>query len=463
MPKLDYCLTEPKTRQGLLTGAELNEPNTLEKRLPKLLWFSYFSLLLCWALRAYFEIFIYLKKGILFARVMDGHPYTSDFLLWYNAALLAAACSNGKYINIYDPVIQNAGIVALAAPVVPELNFYTQYPPQFFTLVRPLAGLGLTNAWICWCVLSFILICWALLALSKDFGASKFSRGFVVLSVFASFPAWISFELGQTALYQFPASVAFWLLLRCRKFFLAGLISAILLVKLQYIPIIVATGLIVGRGKYLAGLSISGLVLAALTVATVGWSNVVNYPQALLYGETSSKVGGVSPFEMQNLRGELFIIQGGENHLVHLVSVACYGGVVLLLAALWILIFPRLKKAENENGGRSFEICASITILMMLIASPHTHTQEFLNAAVSCVFLFKALNLSEAKSAHLGILRNAIISLPILSWVFFIFRGLLRIVWIQPFFFWAVLVLTISIYELTVMLRQQLPKTATRR
>ncbi|MBX9771341.1 MAG: hypothetical protein K2X29_08210, partial [Candidatus Obscuribacterales bacterium] len=75
-----------------------------------------------------------------------------------------------------------------------------------------MAGLGIENAWLVWCGLAFLLILLALWQLSKLAGQSKFARAFVLISFFASFPTWMAFNQGQTALYLFPAIVAFYFL-----------------------------------------------------------------------------------------------------------------------------------------------------------------------------------------------------------------------------------------------------------
>lgn len=423
----------------------MENPNV---RLQNYFWFSYFCVLACWAANTYVEIFRYLQKGILFARLIDGRPYINDFVLWYNAAMLAAKYSPSNPINIYDPALQNEGIVSLTAPIVPELTFYVQYPPQFFALVRPMAGLGLQNAWLCWCALALLLILLALWFLCKNCGLSKFSTAFVFIAVFGSFPAWISFELGQTALYQFPAIISFWLLLRAGKPFFAGLLSGILLVKLQYIPFLIGTGLMTGRFKYLVGIVLSGASLALLSFVTVGWSNIINYPKALLFGETSDKVSGVSAVEMQNFRGELVLLTGGESHFIHLLALGLFALSFLSIVFLWMIVYPRLLSKAVFDKSKAFDLCASISALVMLIGSPHTHTHEYLSVIIPAVFLHNVFNLFDAKlTPRLRTLRILLLSFPVLSWIFFIFKFLFQLVRIQPFLIWALAVLAIVIFE----------------
>lgn len=420
----------------------------ISERIRKNLWFAYLSILLCWAGNAYFEILRYLREGVLFARLINGRPYINDFVNHYNAANQASECLRGHAVDIYDPFAQNLAIAALTAPVVPELNFFFQYPPQFFALVAPLAGLGLAKAWIVWSVLALVLICAALWHLSADFASRTFSRAFVFVAFFASFPAWLSFELGQTSLYQFAFLAAFWLLLKRERYFVAGLESALLLVKLQYVPVIVSTGLLIGRFRFLLGSLLSTSVLGVLTVIVVGLKNVWSYPNALLHGETSKNVSGVSAFEMQNIRGELILLLGQEDRLVHTAALAFLGAGILLLCALWFWGYPQLQKLAGRSKNFAFDVCASITTISMLIVSPHTHTQDYLCIAISCVFLFQSFDLWNAQSRRMKMLRALIVSFPFLSWIFFIGKFLFKLICIQPFFFWAIGVLSIVLFEL---------------
>lgn len=422
-------------------------------RIRKNLWFAYFCMLLCWAVNVYVEIFRYLNEGTLFARLINGRPYTNDFVNHYNAANMASECLKGHHVDIYDPVVQSLAVAALTAPVVPELSFYFQYPPQFFALALPMAGLGLVKAWFLWSAVALVLVSSSLWFISKEFADAKFSRAFLFVGFFASFPSWLSFELGQTSLYQVPFLIAFWLLLSEKRYFSAGLESALLLVKLQYVPVIVALGVMIGRLRYSAGLLLSSASLAGLTIFVVGMQNVLSYPKALLHGETSANVSGVAAIEMQNLRGELILLLGREDRFVHIAALAFFAAAVLLVCSLWFWGYPALQRIKGRAENFAFEICAALSTIAMLLASPHTHTQDYVCVVISCVFLFHAFDLWNAQSKRMKFLRFLILSFPFLSWVFFIGKFLFKLICIQPFFLWALAVLILSLLELQVLLR----------
>ena len=403
----------------------------ISSRLKSNLWFCYLCWLLFWGLNAYAEIAKSLREGTLFARVIDGHPYINDSVQLHSAALLAHRCAGGL-VDIYDPAVQDQSLRALIAPVAPQTLQYLQYPPQFFALVQPFSALSMQSAYFVWCGLSLTLILFTLWILCKDYFASAFARSFVFVATLAAYPAWLSFELGQTSLFQFPATIGFWLLLRAKRAFAAGLLSALLLVKLQYMPAMILIGLIIGRGRYAAGLLLSSSILAALTVFTVGMNNILKYPSALQFGETNAQVGGVAANMMQNFRGEMIVLSLHDERLIHQVSLVLFGIAIISSALLWVKLYPQLKKCLGQDA---FGLCAGLSILISLICSPHTHIQEFLTASLALVFLSPLLKNRSSKALNIT-LSVLMIGFPIWSWLFFLFLPIFQMYKVQPYLFW---------------------------
>lgn len=397
---------------------------------------AYGAILVTWGLCAYSEIFRYLQEGTLFTRKIGGKPSLSDFVQWYNAGVVTAACRGGL-TDIYDPQVQMESMKQLVGVDVAQLNFYTQYPPVFFALMRPFAALSMTVAYFVWCLLALPLIIYALWATCKEWVHSKAARFFVFAGTLGSFPAWYSFEVGQTALYQFALNAFFWLSLKHQKHFQSGLLAGLCLVKLQYLPVLLLCGTIFGRIKFLAGFAASAVVLGLYTLSQTGWRNIIDYPKALAMGEAGAGVSGVSPHQMQNFRGEMVLFFGGETHFVHVMSLLVYAAALLFVAILWLRIYPRLKQSRDN----SFEICAAFTLLLMLIASPHTHKQEFLSVILPLVWLYPR----EITSRNGRWLRGLIIGYPVLSWVFFILEPVFLLGKIEPYFLWTLVLITTAV------------------
>jgi hypothetical protein len=420
----------------------------LSARQRELAWFGYFSALLIWGILSFVNIIQLYVENDLLAPVIEHHIGLSDFLNNYNAALLTRQARNDRAVNIYDPAVQDRAMQETLTDVHDAdwvkqngigRNFYFQYPPQFFVLLEPLAFMHARHAWIAWCVLALVLIGLALWRLAADAFDGKFKRAFFVTATLSSFPAWYSVRLGQPSLYQLPAIIAFWLLLRQQKYFFAGLLSAVFLIKIQYAPPLFLVGALSGRLRYLAGLTLSAAVLTGYSAIVLGAKNLIAYPQALLYGETGKNVTGVAADQMQNLRGELFLLMPHADKLISTLTIA--GFVLMLVALAWLWLVPfRTNGTQNK-----FELFAAITTLLMLVFSLHAHMQDYLYVSLACAWIYKWSQANQAQSTQQKqrLLLILLVAFPALSWIFFLLHPVFGLLRIQPFFLWAIVVLAV--------------------
>ncbi len=415
----------------------------MDERWRKRLWFGYLTALFTWGILVYGWLGGQLLGGTLFARQINGRPCISDFVNVYNAAILTRQCLTSP-VNIYDRQVQSQSVEKLVAPIKPELPFYLQYPPYFFVIVSPLSLFPLPEAWLAWSAAGLALIVSSLPFLGTSTLTGGFSRFFFFVSLFAAFPTWLTFELGQTTFLILPALAAFFHLAAGGRYFAAGLATAIILIKLQYAPVVVAVGLILGRFKYLGGCLAGGAALLALSVAMLGPANVLNYPHALLSGETSQAVSGVSAPEMQNLRGFLCLVTGSDGSIVRYVSFAAMLICAIFTAWLWSAHLAHLK----GGNGSVFKVLSSVSVLLMLAFSAHTHVQDYLLAMIPCLWLWQWAQEASGVSARARWIKGLIITLPGLSWIYFMLRPLFAMLFIEPYFLFALALSTLSIVEL---------------
>jgi hypothetical protein len=409
----------------------------------RMLWFGYFTAVLLWGIRSYAFLLESLRNNELFVSEKQG--WVLDFVSWYNAALVAASAQKAP-LAIYDHAVQLESMKRLLSPFVPKDDYYLDYPPQFFAFVRPLAGMGLERAWIFWCSLATIPIGFALWQLSKNL-EGKFSRAMYIVGCCASYPCWFSFNEGQTSLFQFPAHAAFWLLLRSESHFLAGLLTGFIVIKLQYAPLIVLVGLILGRLKFLFGLIISSSVFLLATLYVVGWDNIISYPSSLLYGESLQTTGAVI---MQNFRGQALLLLGGDSKFVHYLSIFVYILTLAAVAYVWSALYPKLKTKFGRHG---FDICAAFSVACMLSASLHTHIPDYLFAAILVAFLYPIANRLMGKRLSL-LTKFLLVGFPVYSWfaLFTMSVGIWVMLRMQPFAVWAMALLIVCVVQIRRML-----------
>jgi hypothetical protein len=407
----------------------------------RLIWFAYLAALFLWSICSYFELGKYLATNFLFARVINGRPYVLDFVNVYNAAILAKECLSHP-INIYDPLIQSQSVQQLIAPVKPELPFYLQYPPYFFSLMLPLSLMSMSFAWVFWFLLGAFLLFITVKNNLQNTNYSNVKKAFIYAGAFCAFPTWLSFELGQTSLLLLPLFSAYWLLLKNNKPFKAGLISSLMAIKLQYTPFILVIGIILGRLNFALGFALGLALLIILALVTVGPANVLAYPNALISGETGTKIIGVSPEDMQNLRGVISLIMGGDSPIGHYASIAFLAISIIVAGIIWLKNY-QLVKTDNKL----FEALAACTTLLLLVSSPHTHIQDYLLTLLPCLWLYNLFsNQKNKQNTVINIATILIVFYPFLSWVFYIFKDQIQLFYIQPFFVWALVLIMICYF-----------------
>ncbi len=69
---------------------------------------------------------------------LNGTIHASDFLVYYNDAVMSWQCLHEK-INVWDPQVQNAFLQKLVPDIELKKTFYSEYPPILMVLVMPLS------------------------------------------------------------------------------------------------------------------------------------------------------------------------------------------------------------------------------------------------------------------------------------------------------------------------------------
>jgi hypothetical protein len=179
-------------------------------------------------------------------------------------------------------------------------------------------------------------------------------------------------------------------------------------------------------------------LLFALALKTVGLSNITSYPQAVLRIDAGKNVSGVCPELMQNLRGALVLVTQADDQLVHIGAIVFLAIVIVSGASLFLK-----RSTKTQTLDRDFQIKASVCSLLMLIASPHTHVQDYLLATIPALWLWQVV--ADRKAP---LLKALILSFPVMSWLFFVLRPLFMLARIQPYFIWALLVIYLALREL---------------
>ncbi|MBX9942271.1 MAG: DUF2029 domain-containing protein [Candidatus Obscuribacterales bacterium] len=402
------------------------------------LWLIYISLLFFWGLQGYAYLGKTYSKGEMFAQIIEGKPYVSDFINSYAAARLARQClqiklsgSPQEMPRIYDAAVQARLQNELIAPVKPESPFYNQYAPVMYLLFLPLSLFSMPHAWLVWCFGTASTILFILCKTVLPHYQNLKTKISIPIATFASFPYWMSFKLGQTSLFLLPDMLLFWHWLSGGRHFIAGLCASLVILKLQYLPAIMAIGLALGRFKFLAGFGSGAIFLATACTLLLGVQNILDFPGALLQGETGHSVTGVAPEMMQNLRGSLFLLTGQDAKIEHQIAFA-----VWLTTA--ILIYFLFKSEKNSSPDKRNLIFAT-SLCLMLVSSPHCHMQDYVLLVYALELIYRTSQ--NIKTAWLVPSLALVLAFPILSWPFFMLMMVFHFLKLQPFFIYALITL----------------------
>lgn len=380
-----------------------------------------------------------LINGTLLALKLDDKSYISDFVNVYNAGVLGRM---GASVNIYDPTLQASLTAKVIAPIVADAPFYLQAPPNFFVLCIPLSFVTPQAAWCVYCSVGLALVAYSFGFLIWKYFEKPFARSFALVAALSAVPTWIGARLGNTSLYLLPPLVLFWWLLKQKKYFLAGLATGLLLVKVQYLPFIGLIGLATGGLRYLGGAVLAGLIVLGLTTLTVGWANVFEWPRILLHAEGTSAYVGVEAQAMQNLRGMIAAV----NHFTDTsfgrtaASVMC---VVSAFTLVWCWKVPFKKLQERSSYG--FEISAGISTTVMLLFSIHTHLQDYILYLLACLWFYEAADKDQTvPEKSRKTIRKLAIAFSGVSWLLF-FLSKIPILPLQPVATYVVIMLALVV------------------
>ena len=203
--------------------------------------------------------------------------------------------------------------------------------------------------------------------------------------------------------------------------------------------VICVVGLARGKLRYLVGLVVGGVISTAFAIAVVGPANVLRYPQALISGELGSGLSGVAANQMQNVRGFFNLIFSCDSNIVWLIS-----SVMLLITLCAVGWLWRDESKTLLISKRKFQMLASLTTLLMLVTSLHTHTQDYLLAFLPCVWLAELTTWDWQKMSVLKrVLFVFIVLFPAFSWLFFFTQPLFARLCLPLYSIWALTVIAL--------------------
>jgi hypothetical protein len=341
-----------------------------------------------------------------------GIPVSIDFVNIYCQGILGRDARR-DHINIYDNEIQvKTFSVAIAPEPNPNLGktpFYMYMPPPYWVIPIPLTVLSIGQAWVFSWILGLALSLASLWYLLRTINAGRDEITFVMVGLLAAYPTLWSCWTGQPTLWVLANLVLIWALLIDRRYLLAGLATAVFTLKIQYtIPVIVA-GLCLGRLRYLYGCAAGMTCALVICIYQLGLDNVLRFPGAISR-EPTGTISGVQVWFMQTLRGQLYLLRGRapEDMVSTIVTV---GGFILANCFIGYLWW-HARRDDREQ----LRLIASLTTLLMLVVSLHTHFYDYVLIAIPAVWLWGMLRTQQSTSLSY-VLACLLALFPLFSWI----------------------------------------------
>jgi Glycosyltransferase family 87 len=307
--------------------------------------------------------------ALLFWRVsvqaFEGVP---DFSIFYTAALILRRGEGGR---LYDDALQKQ-IQQEFAPLVTarEEPLPFNHPPFEALLYWPLAHLSYLHAYLLWMLVNFLLLV----------QIARFLRPYLPtltslwswwpwLIGIGFFPSAFSLIQGQDSILLLGAYCLAFVSLKRGNDFLAGMFLALGLFKFHLVLPFFLLLLLRKRWRFVAGFAISGLGLGLISLALVGWRELLYYPRYVWIIDRFRHGRAIAPRNMPNLRG---LIEGWHWH----VPTLWLGGLVALASvSLLAWAFFQWNPSDREHG-QSWNAGFSIALITTFLVGYHSYDHD---------------------------------------------------------------------------------------
>ncbi len=231
-----------------------------------------------------------------------------------------------------------------------------------------------------------------------------------IAATLAMFPSMANFTLGQAAWFLLGTTCLYFWSLYKRKDLLAGLSLALISIRPQYCLFFLIPAVVNRRWRLLAYFASGMVALLLLAGFTLGWRTVLDYPQVVLYAESTGKHlwGAGVQRNLVSIRALL--------NLFLPTALSVQVGLLLFLISLLFSAWLWLKSKNQDN--QTFAWLVSITILLALISSPHTYVYDLCLLALTFMTLKQVSSFKsfQAMPFSLRIWYVLLVAYPILSW-----------------------------------------------
>jgi hypothetical protein len=315
--------------------------------------------------------------------------------------------SEGRGAELYKLDVQLEGQRRLISEGYIELSpdaglkYPYPYTPPIAVLMSPLSGLPPNVGMAMWDIVNIGCMAWGLWFLLSTLPLARFTRLMILLGTLTSFPFIVNLEQGQSSgVVMLALGVGIGLLKKGRDL-PAGLALGLLVLKVQWLPILVLVLIWKMRWRTLVGAVATGgaLLLVSVLAAGVGW--IPDYVQLLGRAQEYARELLLDPWYSHSFPGGLTALIGrGTDDIVRTANLVLMVGLVVLLLFLW--------RGRWEPSTRRWDGLMAATLLVAFFTNLQLNTHDLsllaLPGALGLSFLGGLAINARLKAAWLGAL-----------------------------------------------------------
>ncbi len=280
------------------------------------------------------------------------------------------------------------GEITLSPADSAQLKYPYPYSPFLAVLWSPFTWLPPRTAMAIWDLVNIVAVSSGLWYLLKTLPLPSVTRSLLLLATITSFPFITNLEQGQSTglvLFGFAMGIA---LLRRERDLPAGVMLALLVFKVQWLPFMVLILLWQRRWKALLGLTATTLALLLVVVFTIGTGWGPGFLEVIGKAQTWSRELVLQPWYSHSLSGGLAALlgSGSEKTISTINTVATF-----LVAALLLLIW----RGGWRPGTGRWDGCMGVLVLATIFTNLQVNTHDLCLLSIPA-----ALGISYCAQSH---------------------------------------------------------------
>jgi hypothetical protein len=292
-----------------------------------------------------------------------------DFVIFYAAGNIVGS---GAGHRLYDPALQYRAEL----PFAPEVREWQRalpynHPPFEAWLFVPLARLRYFPAYCLWLAINLVIVGgieWLLRSEVELVG--KHSLWFWEIASLGFFPVFLSLLQGQDVLLLVLLYVLSYRALKRGAEWKAGTwLGAGLFRPQGVLPLLIVLALR-KRWRVLGGAAAVAGVLGAISIATVGWSEAIRFPAAVMQMEREGG-GAPEPADMPNVRGVAAMLRGATGN-----SAGSRASDAMVLAVSIALLVWVSTKWRERPPGAEWDLGFALSVVATVLASYHGYVYD---------------------------------------------------------------------------------------